>query len=102
MQPLLRISEMYYIAAETEMDPNLALGYLNTVRFNRGLADLQPGTDINAELLKEYQKEFFGEGQLFFYYKRTNTQVIADGSGQDDYTNDFMSDSYYVVPHPAY
>lgn len=102
MQAMLRMSEMYYIAAETETDPDAALAYLNTVRYNRGLPDLPPGADINAELLKEYQKEFFGEGQLFFYYKRTNTQVIPDGAGLDDYTNVYMSDSYYVVPHPQY
>lgn len=102
MQPMLRMSELYYIAAETATDPAIALGYLNSVRFNRGLADLPPGTDINAELLKEYQKEFYGEGQLFFYYKRTDAQVIPDGSGQDDYSNIYMSDGNYTAPRPAY
>ncbi|HWK07429.1 MAG TPA: RagB/SusD family nutrient uptake outer membrane protein [Puia sp.] len=102
MQPMLRMSEMYYIAAESETDPALALGYLNTVRYNRGLSNLPDGTDINAELLKEYRKEFYGEGQLFFYYKRTNASMIPDGSGMDDYSFQYMRDSYYVVPHPQY
>jgi hypothetical protein len=102
MQPMLRISEMYYIAAESETDPALALGYLNTVRYNRGLSNLPDGTDINAELLKEYRKEFYGEGQLFFYYKRTNASMIPDGAGLDDYTFQYMNDTYYVVPHPQY
>jgi starch-binding outer membrane protein, SusD/RagB family len=102
MQPMLRMSEIYYIAAESETDPSLALGYLNTVRYNRGLSNLPDGTDINAELLKEYRKEFYGEGQLFFYYKRTNASMIPDGSGMDDYTFQYMNDTYYVVPHPQY
>ena len=37
--------------------------------------DRRPGTDQSKtfrvnELLKEYQKEFYGEGQLFYFYKR--------------------------------
>ncbi|MHA4807340.1 RagB/SusD family nutrient uptake outer membrane protein [Flavitalea flava] len=102
MQPMLRKSEMYYIAAEAETDPTLALGYLNMVRYNRGLSDLSDGTDINAELLKEYKKEFFGEGQLWFYYKRTNASTIPDGKGLDEYSDMYMDDRYYVLPHPQY
>ncbi|MDO5977851.1 RagB/SusD family nutrient uptake outer membrane protein [Flavivirga spongiicola] len=98
MQPLVRISEMYYIAAEAELDATLALGYLNTVRFNRGLIDLPADVDINVELLKEYEKEFYGEGQLFFYYKRHNFSTIPDGSS-DSGTVD-MNVSTYVVPLP--
>ncbi|MGY0425683.1 MAG: RagB/SusD family nutrient uptake outer membrane protein, partial [Polaribacter sp.] len=97
-QPLIRMSEMYYIAAETTQDPTLALGYLNTVRLNRGLGDLPTSVDIKSEILKEYQKEFYGEGQLFFYYKRNNFTSIPNGSlasGSID-----MGPDQYVVPLP--
>jgi len=74
--PLIRLSEMYYIAAETAPTPDEAVTYLNQVRAARGLVGsgfefgpLSPEV-LNDEIRKEYRKEFFGEGQLFFYYKR--------------------------------
>lgn len=84
-QPLLRKSELYYIVAETAPDPLEALQYLNTVRYNRGLSDLAEDADLATEIGKEYQKEFFGEGQLFFYYKRTGAWMVLDGNGDYDY-----------------
>ncbi|WMI64127.1 RagB/SusD family nutrient uptake outer membrane protein [Aestuariibaculum sp. YM273] len=100
LQPLIRISEMYYIAAETETDEALALQYLNTVRFNRGLVDLGPGANVDAELEKEYQKEFFGEGQLFFYYKRKNVSRILNGSSTSSFSRKTMTEDQYVLPLP--
>lgn len=78
--PMLKISEIYYIAAESE--PILADGisHLNVVRFNRGLVNLAATATINTELQKEYQKDFFGEGQLFYYYKRRNITSVPNGS----------------------
>lgn len=99
LQPIIRISEMYYILAETETDPTIAIGYLNTVRQNRGLVDLNPDANIDAELLKEYQKEFYGEGQLFFYYKRRNISNIPDGNTQSESTISMGVDQY-VAPLP--
>lgn len=82
--PALRITEMYYIAAECYAlnNPAQAMSLLNTVRHARGidaesdLADLGYA-EIENEILREYQREFLGEGQLFFYHKRKNTQFIA-------------------------
>lgn len=85
MIPAIRLSEMYYIAAECTFDTDAAKAwdYFNTVRFNRGI-----GTKLNDpsktvfmnELVKEARKEFFAEGQLFFMYKRLN-RGIAGPSG---------------------
>ncbi|SEN02255.1 SusD family protein [bacterium A37T11] len=72
--PLIRLPEMYYIAAEA-LGPSEGLVYLNTVRENRGLGKLLAPIDednFQQEIFKEYQKEFVGEGQLFYYYKRLN------------------------------
>lgn len=81
--PLIRISEMFYIAAECS--PNVADGValLDKVRANRGLlsAPLDPGmsaTSLADEIYKEYRKEFYGEGQLWYYYKRLNYTSIPD------------------------
>lgn len=95
LQPVLRKTEMYYILAETESDPQQALTYLNTVRFNRNLVNLTPTANLPDEIQKEYQKEFWGEGQLFFYYKRNNVSSVP--SGADQWSTVTPS---YVVPLP--
>ncbi|MBV7529173.1 RagB/SusD family nutrient uptake outer membrane protein [Chitinophaga sp. sic0106] len=73
VQPLIRLSEVYYIAAEADPDPVDGLNYLNTVIAARGITTkITDPTKLEAEILKEYRKEFIGEGQLWFYYKRKN------------------------------
>jgi hypothetical protein len=85
MAPAMRLSEMYYIAAEStyDTDPATALNYFNTVRFQRGIGTPLSVSTKDAfltELLKEARKEFFGEGQIFYMYKRLNRN-IAGASG---------------------
>ncbi|WP_316765220.1 RagB/SusD family nutrient uptake outer membrane protein [Pedobacter frigiditerrae] len=92
--PLLKISEMYYIAAETEPLAADGINYLNVVRLNRNLINLPPTAVLNTELQKEHQKEFFGEGQLFFYYKRRNITSVGNGSSTANITIN------YTVPLP--
>lgn len=95
--PLLRLSEMYYIAAECTPNVNDGVDYLNKVRVNRGLSAL-PKTlnsdELLKEILKEYRKEFNNEGQTFFQYKRLNWSAIP-GSVQPG------SRAVYVMPIPA-
>lgn len=94
--PLIRLSEVYYIAAEAVLDNAEKIGYLNKVRTNRGISALNldlTESQIENEIYKEYRKEFYQEGQLFFYYKRTNALRIF-GYGQD------MSEIEYVMPKP--
>jgi hypothetical protein len=98
LQPLLRKSEMYYIVAETDPSPAVSIAALDTVRFHRGVINLTASAVIATEVQKEYQKEFWGEGQLFFYYKRNNkTSVPAGTSGT---ANVSMTAAKYVVPLP--
>ena len=85
--PLIRKSEMYYIAAECAETKEDAIAYLNEVRNNRGFqysTQLSMSDDVEDEILKEYRKEFWGEGQLWFYYKRkgiTNfSEFMTDAS----------------------
>lgn len=68
---LIRLSEMYYILAECAATPGEAAEFLNKVRNIRGV-DPVVCTEANRldEIEKEYRKEFYGEGQLFFFYKR--------------------------------
>lgn len=92
--PLIRLSEIYYIAAEANAD----MSYLNTVRNKRGLLDLPAGAVLNTELQKEYQKEFFGEGQLWYYYKRRNLSSIPNPLSSSGSIS--MNASKYVFPLP--
>lgn len=97
VQPLIRKSELYLILAETETDPAKALAFLNTERRNRGLANLVSITSMDVELRKEYQKEFWGEGQLFFYYKRINATGVPSASMPYPWAT---VDPVYTVPLP--
>ena len=71
--PMIRFSEMYYILAESYIESGNdeeALNMLEEVRLHRGITDSY-SADVNAEeeLMKEYYREFIGEGQLFYYLK---------------------------------
>ncbi|SKB70751.1 SusD family protein [Sphingobacterium nematocida] len=98
--PVIRLSEMYYILAETEPDPTKALAYLNKVLNARGLASLTagPNVDLKTEILKEYRKEFFGEGQLWYYYKRRKITSILSSFPNNN--NGTIPSSAWVVPIP--
>ena len=72
--PLIRFPEMYYIVCEASEDAKVAGTHINTVRNKRGISkakDVACDTDekrINA-LDKEYRKEFYGEGQYYWFLK---------------------------------
>ena len=78
--PMLRLSEAYYVAAECQLrqhhDVAAAMQLLNTVRSHRNLTDglslALTEEEAQEEIWKEYVKEFMGEGQLYYYYKRLN------------------------------
>lgn len=74
---LIKLSEAYYIAAEAQAtensevyDINSAWNYLNQVLATRGAT--VKGNNFKDILTKEYIREFIGEGQIFFYFKRLN------------------------------
>ncbi len=80
LMPLMRISEMYLIAAECQEEESLQYEYLNKLRNARRIEDLEAGGNILEAIEKEYRKEFIGEGQLFWFYKRRNQNEIVAGS----------------------
>lgn len=82
--PMIRLSEMYYIAAEAYLptQPEESWNLLNKVRASRRLGVLPDNLKNNAgELLKqlewEYRKDYWGEGKLFYFYKRLNRNVVT-------------------------
>ena len=96
MIPMIRLGEMFLIAAESQSD-DLAKGvqYVNALRRNRGVANLQT---LTPDLLKyEYIRELYGEGQLFYLYKRLNCDIITSSNANK---NPKASDLIFVVPLP--
>jgi hypothetical protein len=82
--PMIRMTEMYYIAAESAsalLDSVTATNLMDTVRVHRNLAKyaVEPlkRDSLTVEIGKEYQKEFLSEGQVFYYYKRRNLPFSA-------------------------
>ena len=85
--PLIRLPEMYYIIAECAATSEASTEALNTVRQSRGIPyseeiqtagydDLDATSNENKlqtrrinEIMKEYRKEYFAEGQLFYFLK---------------------------------
>ena len=98
---LIRLPEMYYIAAECLLDTDYqkAVDYYNDVITNRGL---DPFDGTGAERLTidmintERYKEMIGEGQTFFNMKRQNLSI----SSYDNSVTYKPEDGIYTVPVP--
>lgn len=79
---LIRLPEMYYIAAECLLKQNKypeALSFFNDMLRSRGLTPLDeryPEETLTLErITEERYKEFIGEGQTFFNMKRLNLDI---------------------------
>jgi hypothetical protein len=99
--PAIRLSEMYYIAAEAsfDTDKSKAIIYFNTVREHRGIGDGLPANidkpEFFRKLITECRKEFFAESQIFYMYKRLNLDITN--------TNGLVypaNDRIFVLPLP--
>ena len=82
--PLIKLSEMYFIAAEAQKntDVTVAAGLINDVRSQRGLTSATiNASNFDEVLVQEFRREFLGEGQLFFFHKRKNNAAIPKAAG---------------------
>lgn len=99
--PAIRLTEMYYIAAEASFDKDQprALKYFNTARAMRGIGNTVSSVagkpDFIELLLKEARKEFYGESQLFYMYKRLNHAVTINATSSKPASN-----AIFVFPLP--
>lgn len=100
--PLMRMPEMYYIAAECHLannDVEAALDLLTVVRNQRGVYEeldaIMSVEQAMEEIKKEYHKEFLLEGVMFYYYKRTGADVLPNMETP-------MTDAEYVLPYPEF
>ena len=98
---MIRLPEMYYIAAECLLDKDYpkALDYFNEVVTNRGLDALSGEGEetLTQEVINtERYKEMIGEGQTFFNMKRQNLSIPS----YDNSVTYRPEDGIYVVPIP--
>lgn len=97
MIPMIRLGEMYLIAAESRSDDIAdGIAYINILREARGVGKLQT---LTREMLQyEYIRELYGEGQLFFMYKRMFSTILFSSVSS---SNPQPSDAVFVVPLPS-
>lgn len=94
--PLIRLSEMYLIAMESTASLNEANTLYSTYMTARNVAARTLTQEaLTAEILREYRREFFGEGQMFYTYKRLGEKNMLWKVDRDVTEND------YVVPLPS-
>jgi len=99
---LIRMPEMYYIAAECHLangDVEEALNLLTVVRNQRAVIEELDATmtveEAMEEIRKEYRKEYLLEGVMFYYYKRIGTEFLPNKEAS-------MTDAEYVLPYPEF
>jgi hypothetical protein len=105
LQPLIRMSEMYFIIVENLLrsgELTGAVAQLNRVLAQRGLQEgsLRNPSSVDEafEMLEaEYYKEFYAEGQVFFYLRRRNSNKVfnANGTGKKE-----VPSSIYAIAIP--
>ena len=71
------MSVVYLIAAECCPDPKVGRDYLNVVRSARNVKNVEDEVDLMTAIEQEFRREFLGEGQLFFYYKRKLYDIVG-------------------------
>lgn len=96
IQAVFRLGELYLIAAEAAPDDSQRAFYLGRLREGRKyLANSTDNRDLSLLLKDEHIREFYGEGQFFFYMKRNQMEKITNQSG-----NDINMQGKYVLPLP--
>ena len=95
--PMLRMSEVYLIAMETSTDlAEINSLYDTYMRSHNVLLTEDAFTsldEVKSEMLNEYRREFYAEGQMFYTYKRNNVKNILWYVPE-------MTESEYIVPLP--
>ncbi|MCC8174286.1 MAG: RagB/SusD family nutrient uptake outer membrane protein, partial [Odoribacter sp.] len=106
--PFIKLGKVCLIAAEAlnQLDElGDAAQFVMKMQLSKGLSiveELENNGQLNKETLAEeirheYYREFWGEGQLFYFFKRMNDASIMAYDG----TLIQMNDSKYTLPIPA-
>lgn len=101
-QSFIRLGEVYLIAAEAGLEVGMeteAIRFMNTFLEERGyLSDyIKNTTQLKDIIAGEYSREFYGEGQYFFYLKRKRVSPLTSGLGGKTIE---MDEQKYVLSLP--
>ncbi|MEQ2977941.1 RagB/SusD family nutrient uptake outer membrane protein [Butyricimonas faecihominis] len=92
IQSMLRLSELYLIAAATTNDDAVASSWLEKLRMIRGYQSGMVGSDVQTTLRQEWEKEFYGEGQYYYYLKCNGITSVSGPNGSKK--------PNYIIPLP--
>lgn len=107
--PLIRLGEMYLIAAECNKvkNPAKSVALLRELKLHRGylsddkgIADNATADELQDYIAKEMRKETYAEGQMWFYYKRKDSPTTPDFNPWWAGATTSMTTEYYTFPLP--
>ena len=101
--PIIRLSEVYLIAAEAALkfnQPDLALEYLNTIRLRSGLNALSNTENLLDEILLERRRELAFENSYFYDLKRNQRDLVRGEDCISTTCNLTYPSTFYVLPIP--
>lgn len=95
--PLMRLSEFYLMAMETTDNLIEANSLYKTFMDARNVL-VKDDTyaslaEVRSAVINEYRREFYGEGVMFYVYKRTKTEKMMFQTGT-------MTEEDYSIPLP--
>lgn len=95
--PMVKLSEMYLLIAECSFDenPNMALEYINELRDHRIRGNVHWNYLTKEYIYDEMKREYVGEGQMWYVYKRNNLKIEGGLSGEIE-----PSPSIFIFPLP--
>lgn len=94
--PLIRLSEMYLIAIEAAASLTEANDlYRQYMEARNIIATDLTQEQLNTEILNEYRREFFGEGQMFYAYKRLGIKKMLWKPDRE------IAEQDYIIPLPS-
>ena len=100
MVPLIRIGEMYLIASEAQTSQDDGAAVINELRKYRGTGDIKSSAYRRSRLGYEYIREMIGEGQVFYFRKRSYSNLIYGLSSSMTTLATPADEAIYVVPLP--
>lgn len=95
--PGIQMAELFLLAAECETDPTKGLAYLNELRTHRDCLPVNDTQTLEEDIMKEARREFYGLGQMWYFYKRQNSNNIYSAS---TLKNQEVGSRDYVFPLP--
>ncbi len=95
--PVIKLSEMYLLIAECSYntDKDKALQYLNTLRDHRIRGNIHWSQLSKNAIYEEMRREYVGEGQLWYVYKRNNLDIPEGLTGTIEPEEDMF---YFPFP----